>query len=131
MVLQLEGRFIIQGLISPNFHKGTPYKQIRGVKQPIGLVFIWILFFLQMKHIASYLLVALSGETPTKEKCIEVLKAGSCEPDADRMDSLFAALEGKNIDEIIAEGLKKIGSVSLGGGGAPAAVRILWTRLNH
>nr|QLA09645.1 60S large subunit ribosomal protein P2 [Euglena gracilis] len=74
-----------------------------------------------MKHIAAYLLVALSGATPSKEKVIEVLKAGECEADEERLDSLISALEGKDINEVIAEGLSKIGSVSLGGGGGAAA----------
>ena len=44
-----------------------------------------------------------------------------------KVKSLLAAVEGKDINEVIAEGMKKIGSVSLGGGGggggaaAPAA----------
>lgn len=80
-----------------------------------------------MKYIAAHLLVALSGATPDAASISKVLKAGDCEADDAKVKSLLAAVEGKDINEVIAEGMKKIGSVSLGGGGggggaaAPAA----------
>eukprot|EP00993_Chasmostoma_nieuportense_P006741 NODE_7396_length_442_cov_28.146032_g7230_i0.p1 GENE.NODE_7396_length_442_cov_28.146032_g7230_i0~~NODE_7396_length_442_cov_28.146032_g7230_i0.p1 ORF type:complete len:112 (-),score=33.72 NODE_7396_length_442_cov_28.146032_g7230_i0:56-391(-) len=80
-----------------------------------------------MKHIAAFLLLALGGNSSPNAKDIKkVIKAGGGEADSDRVDALLAAVKDKNIEDVIAEGLTKIGSIGSGGGGgggaaAPAA----------
>ncbi|KAF1992109.1 ribosomal protein 60S [Aulographum hederae CBS 113979] len=76
-----------------------------------------------MKHLAAYLLLGLGGNTsPSADDIKEVLSAVGIEADDDRLSTLLSELEGKDINELIAEGSSKLASVpSGGGGGAPAA----------
>eukprot|EP00992_Anisonema_acinus_P005693 TRINITY_DN1868_c0_g1_i2.p1 TRINITY_DN1868_c0_g1~~TRINITY_DN1868_c0_g1_i2.p1 ORF type:complete len:130 (-),score=84.69 TRINITY_DN1868_c0_g1_i2:4-339(-) len=71
-----------------------------------------------MKNIAAYLLCVLGGNTsPSKKDISKVITAGGGEVDDDKLDAFLSAIEGKDVDELIAEGLTKIGSVGMGGGG--------------
>ncbi|KAJ4457613.1 putative large subunit ribosomal protein LP2 [Paratrimastix pyriformis] len=73
----------------------------------------------EMKHIAAYLLAVLGGNAnPTKENVISILQAGGVQADQAKLDQLFTELHGKSIDTILAEGRKKMASVSVA---APAA----------
>ena len=81
-----------------------------------------------MKHIAAYLLANLGGNASPQAKDITaILSSVGIEADQERLSALLKELEGKNIDELIAEGSKKLASVPSGGaapaaaGGAPAA----------
>ncbi|KAJ1847645.1 60S acidic ribosomal protein P2 [Coemansia sp. RSA 2703] len=80
-----------------------------------------------MRYIAAYLLLQLANPeaTPSNEQITKVIEAAGIEVDADRLSKLQAALEGKNISELIAEGQSKLASVPSGGaapaGGAAAA----------
>merc|ERR1712211_12710 len=64
--------------------------------------------------------------TPRTEK---ILKAAGVDADGDEVSKVVSELAGKNIEELLAEGKDKIGSVPAGGaggavaaaGGAPAA----------
>jgi large subunit ribosomal protein LP2 len=69
-----------------------------------------------MKYLAAYALVQLSGNAPTKADVEAVLKAAGVAVDKSRIEDLFSNFEGKNFDEVAAEGKKK-----LVGSGAPAA----------
>lgn len=99
-----------------------------------------------MKHLAAYVLLLLGGtESPTAEQVIvfiiffaflvglfdssilckvtEVLTTIGAEVDENKLTSLFADLEGKDIHELLAKGEKDLKSVvgvsssSSGGGG--------------
>ncbi|CAD2217889.1 large subunit ribosomal protein LP2 [Angomonas deanei] len=73
-----------------------------------------------MKYIAAYALVSLGGKTPSKADVEAVLKAAGSPVDSARVDALFAQVEGKNIEELAAEGKSKlVGGAS--SGAAPAA----------
>src|SRR4051812_43251440 len=79
-----------------------------------------------MKHLAAYLLLALGGkESPSAEDVTGLLTKLDVEVDAAKVEQLVKAMEGKNIDEVLAEGEKKLltvgGSGGGGGGGAAAA----------
>ena len=77
-----------------------------------------------MKHLAAYLLLGLGGNTNPSAKDIKALLASvGIEADDDRLETLLSELEGKDINELIAEGSAKLASVPSGGGGgaAPAA----------
>ena len=80
-----------------------------------------------MKYLSAYLLSSLSGETPTGASVEKILKSVGAEVDSARVSSLIKALEGKSLDEVVAEGMSKMASMptggapSVGGGSAPAA----------
>ncbi|KAJ1858345.1 60S acidic ribosomal protein P2 [Coemansia sp. RSA 1822] len=75
-----------------------------------------------MRYIAAYLLLQLANAeaTPSASDITKVVSAAGVEVDSERIEKLFAALEGKNIEEVIAEGKSKLASVP-SGGAAPAA----------
>ena len=56
-----------------------------------------------MRFVAAYLLVKLSGRVPTKENMSVVLESVGAEW-TPRGDELLKALEGKDIDEVLASG---------------------------
>ncbi|KAI0521360.1 60s acidic ribosomal protein-domain-containing protein [Xylaria bambusicola] len=76
-----------------------------------------------MKHLAAYLLLGLAGNSsPSASDIKKVLDSVGIEADDERLESLISELEGKDVNELIAEGSSKLASVPSGGaGGAPAA----------
>ncbi|CEP16937.1 hypothetical protein [Parasitella parasitica] len=80
-----------------------------------------------MKYLASYLLLVAGGKTdPTAADVKALMASVGVEAEEERLNSLISALEGKNVDELTAEGLEKMASVPTGGaaaavGGASAA----------
>ncbi|KEZ43150.1 DNA-(apurinic or apyrimidinic site) lyase [Scedosporium apiospermum] len=75
-----------------------------------------------MKHLAAYLLLGLGGNASPSAKDIEkVLSSVGIEADDDRVEKLISELEGKDINELIAEGSSKLASVPSGGAGGAAA----------
>ncbi|KAK4103164.1 ribosomal protein 60S [Parathielavia hyrcaniae] len=76
-----------------------------------------------MKHLAAYLLLSLGGNaSPSAADIKAVLESVGIEADDDRLEKLLSELEGKDVNELIAEGSSKLASVPSGGaGGAVAA----------
>ncbi|MCJ1254460.1 60S acidic ribosomal protein P2 [Lignoscripta atroalba] len=78
-----------------------------------------------MKHLAAYLLLGLGGNTsPSASDVKAVLESVGIDADEERLDKLISELEGKDLQELIAEGSTKLASVpsgGAGGGGAAAA----------
>ncbi|KAJ5112424.1 hypothetical protein N7532_000469 [Penicillium argentinense] len=75
-----------------------------------------------MKHLAAYLLLALAGnESPSAADIKGVLSSVGIDADSERLDKVIAELQGKDIQELIAEGTTKLASVPSGGAGAAAA----------
>ncbi|EAA35936.1 ribosomal protein 60S [Neurospora crassa] len=75
-----------------------------------------------MKHLAAYLLLTLGGNTaPSAADVKAVLESVGIEADSERLDKLISELEGKDLNELIAEGSSKLASVPSGGAAAPAA----------
>jgi large subunit ribosomal protein LP2 len=74
----------------------------------------------KMKNIAAYLLLTLGGNaSPSADDISKVITAAGGEAEAEQIAKLLAQFEGKNVDEIVAAGKAKIGSVPTGA--APAA----------
>ncbi|OBZ84816.1 60S acidic ribosomal protein P2-beta [Choanephora cucurbitarum] len=74
-----------------------------------------------MKYLASYLLLVAGGKTsPSAADLKSLLATVGAEADEERVNSLISALEGKNTEELIAEGLEKMSSVPTGGAVAAA-----------
>ncbi|KAF9365229.1 60S acidic ribosomal protein P2 [Mortierella sp. NVP85] len=75
-----------------------------------------------MKYLAAYLLLALGGKSsPSAADITSLLATVGIEAEADRIKTLLAQLDGKDINELIAEGTSKLASVPSGGGAAAAA----------
>ncbi|RYC55243.1 hypothetical protein CHU98_g10965 [Xylaria longipes] len=76
----------------------------------------------KMKHLAAYLLLGLAGNTSPSAKDIKkVLDSVGIEADDSRLETLVSELEGKDVNELIAEGSSKLASVPSGGAGGAAA----------
>ncbi|KAJ5556218.1 hypothetical protein N7504_010992 [Penicillium tannophilum] len=75
-----------------------------------------------MKHVAAYMLLALAGnESPSVADIKAVLSSVGIDAETERLEKLIAELQGKNLQELIAEGSAKLASVPSGGAGAAAA----------
>lgn len=74
----------------------------------------------EMKYLAAYLLLNAAGAEPSAEKVKEVLSSVGIEPEEEKVGALFSSLEGKKVDELIAEGNEKLSAVP-SAGPAPAA----------
>jgi large subunit ribosomal protein LP2 len=75
-----------------------------------------------MKYVAAYLLASLGGKAdPSKADIENILASVGADADAENTNAVLSALKGKNIEEVIQEGSKKLASVPSGGGSGPAA----------
>ncbi|GES57957.1 ribosomal protein 60S [Aspergillus terreus] len=75
-----------------------------------------------MKHLAAFLLLGLAGNTsPSAEDIKAVLSSVGIDADEERLGQLLKELEGKDIQELIAQGSEKLASVPSGGAAAAAA----------
>ncbi|KAJ1488754.1 ribosomal acidic phosphoprotein P2 [Baffinella frigidus] len=77
-----------------------------------------------MKHVSAYLLCVLGGNAaPTEADVKKILASVGAKCDDTCLAKVCAELKGKNVEELIEAGAKKLATVSMGGGGgaAPAA----------
>ncbi|KAL2269762.1 hypothetical protein VTJ83DRAFT_1946 [Remersonia thermophila] len=75
-----------------------------------------------MKHLAAYLLLGLAGNaSPSADDIKGVLSSVGIEADGERLEKLLSELEGKDINQLIADGSAKLASVPSGGAAAGAA----------
>merc|ERR1712130_308076 len=74
----------------------------------------------KMKYVAAYLLAAQSGSAPSKDAVTKILESIGADIESDKLDKVFAELEGKNVEDVISEGMSLLASVP-SGGAAPAA----------
>lgn len=75
-----------------------------------------------MKYLAAYLLLVNSGKTaPTADDVTSVLSSVGIEVESEKLDKLIAELEGKSVEELIAEGNEKMAAAPVGGAGAASA----------
>ncbi|KAL6942035.1 60S ribosomal protein P2-alpha [Hanseniaspora vineae] len=68
-----------------------------------------------MKYLAAYLLLNAAGTTPSADSIKSVLESVGIEIEDDKVSSLLTALEGKSVEELIAEGNEKLASVPTAG----------------
>ena len=72
-----------------------------------------------MKYLAAYLLLTQGGNaSPSAADIKTLLESVGSEVEQSNIDLLLASLEGKSIDELIAEGATKLASISAGSGAA-------------
>jgi large subunit ribosomal protein LP2 len=79
-----------------------------------------------MKHVAAYMLAVLGGNaSPSAADVKKILAAVDAKVDDAALDKVVSELSGKNLEEVIEAGQKKMASVSVAapaaGGAAPAA----------
>ncbi|OQE41879.1 hypothetical protein PENCOP_c004G04204 [Penicillium coprophilum] len=75
-----------------------------------------------MKYLAAYLLLALAGnEAPSSADIKAVLSSVGIDAEGDRLEKVISELQGKDLQELIAEGSTKLASVPSGGAGGAAA----------
>ncbi|XP_049993830.1 60S acidic ribosomal protein P2 isoform X2 [Chionomys nivalis] len=75
-----------------------------------------------MRYVASYLLAALGGNSSPSAKDIKkILDSVGIEADDDRLNKVISELNGKNIEDVIAQGVGKLASVPAGGAVAVSA----------
>ncbi|CAD5121103.1 DgyrCDS9642 [Dimorphilus gyrociliatus] len=75
-----------------------------------------------MRYVAAYMLAALSAKTPSAKSIKAILDSAGVDIEADKIDSVLKAMDGKNIAEVVEEGLEKLTTVPTGGAAAaPAA----------
>ncbi|XP_034272710.1 large ribosomal subunit protein P2 [Pantherophis guttatus] len=82
-----------------------------------------------MRYVAAYLLAVLGGnESPSSKDLKKILDSVGIETDDERVNKVISELNGKNIEDVIAQGNSKLASmpaggavaVSSGGSAAPA-----------
>ncbi|KAF4660047.1 60S acidic ribosomal protein [Perkinsus olseni] len=74
-----------------------------------------------MKYVAAYLMAVLGGnDEPTEEDVKNILSSVDAECDDEMLAKFFAQVKGKNVQEMIATGLTKLGSIA-SAGARPAA----------
>ncbi|XP_049640241.1 60S acidic ribosomal protein P2-like [Suncus etruscus] len=76
-----------------------------------------------MCYVASYLLAALGGNSSPSAKDIKKIldSMGIIEADDDWLNKVISELSGKNIEDVIAQGIGKLASVPAGGAVAISA----------
>lgn len=57
-----------------------------------------------MRYVAAYCLAALGGNSPSAKDIEKVLGAVAIDCDADLAKKVVSELQGKNLDQLIAEG---------------------------
>ncbi|KAJ8251993.1 hypothetical protein COCON_G00213050 [Conger conger] len=79
-------------------------------------------FSVKMRYVAAYLLAALGGNNSPQAKDIKkILESVGIEADDTRMEKVITELDGKNVEEVIAQGYGKLASVPSGGAVAVAS----------
>lgn len=74
-----------------------------------------------MRYVAAYMLAILGGnKAPTEADLKKILGSVGVEYNPEQSKKVVSELSGKNLDELIQEGNKKLATIPSGGGGAAA-----------
>ncbi|XP_013913161.1 PREDICTED: 60S acidic ribosomal protein P2 [Thamnophis sirtalis] len=69
-----------------------------------------------MRYVAAYLLAVLGGnESPSSKDLKKILDSVGIETDDERVNKVISELNGKNIEDVIAQGNSKLASMPAGG----------------
>jgi len=75
-----------------------------------------------MRYVAAYLLAVLGGnENPSEADVKKILSSVGIDVDADSLKKVISQLKGKNLEELMAEGRKKLASMPAAGPAVAAA----------
>ncbi|XP_011497614.1 PREDICTED: 60S acidic ribosomal protein P2 [Ceratosolen solmsi marchali] len=73
-----------------------------------------------MRYVAAYLLAVLGGKSSPSQTDIEkILSSVGIEVDAEKLKKVLSSLNGKNVEEVIAQGRENLCSMPVGGAAAP------------
>ncbi|KAH1171286.1 hypothetical protein KIL84_006904 [Mauremys mutica] len=76
----------------------------------------------RMRYVAAYLLAVLGGnESPASKDLKKILDSVGIETDDERLNKVIGELNGKNIEDVIAQGNGKLASMPVGGAVAVSA----------
>merc|ERR1712027_143125 len=75
----------------------------------------------KMKYVAAHLLASLNGDSPSKDAVKSILESVGAEINEEQFNKVFSELDGKNVDDVVSEGMGLLASVPSGGAAAPAA----------
>lgn len=71
-----------------------------------------------MQEVAAYMLLVLGGkESPSADDVKGVISAAGAEPNDEKIAALVGDLEGKSVNDLLADGMAKLKDVPIGGGG--------------
>ncbi|CAH1967954.1 unnamed protein product [Acanthoscelides obtectus] len=77
----------------------------------------------KMRYVAAYLLAVLGGKaSPSSADIEKILGSVGVEADGERLKKVISELNGKSIDDLIAQGREKLCSMPVGGAAPAAAV---------
>uniref|UniRef100_A0A8C8SMB9 Large ribosomal subunit protein P2 n=1 Tax=Pelusios castaneus TaxID=367368 RepID=A0A8C8SMB9_9SAUR len=75
-----------------------------------------------MRYVAAYLLAVLGGnESPSSKDLKKILDSVGIETEDERLNKVIGELNGKNIEDVIAQGYGKLASLPAGGAVAASA----------
>ena len=75
-----------------------------------------------MRHVAAYLLAVLGGkQNPSAKDVKAILSSVGVEADANSLDVVVKSLNGKSVEELMAEGYALLADVPAGGSGVAVA----------
>merc|ERR1712121_601184 len=71
---------------------------------------------INMRYVAAYLLAVLGGNAaPSAADVKAIISSVGIDVDGEKLDKVISELKGKSVEELIAEGSKKLASVPSGG----------------
>nr|ALS04730.1 hypothetical protein [Pseudodiaptomus poplesia]ALS04960.1 hypothetical protein [Pseudodiaptomus poplesia] len=73
-----------------------------------------------MRYVAAALLAALGGQDINAKNLKKILSSVGVDVDDEKVEKVVSELAGKSVDDLLAEGKDKVGSVPAGGA-APAS----------
>jgi len=75
-----------------------------------------------MRYVAAYLLAVLGGnENPSEADVKKILSSVGIDVESDSLKKVISQLKGKNLEELMAEGRKKLASMPTAGPSVAAA----------
>ncbi|CAK1590631.1 unnamed protein product [Parnassius mnemosyne] len=76
-----------------------------------------------MRYVAAYLLAVLGGKaSPAAADVEKILSSVGIEADSEKLKKVISELNGKSVEELIAQGREKLSSMPVGGAAPVAAV---------
>ncbi|XP_047369448.1 60S acidic ribosomal protein P2 [Vespa velutina] len=75
-----------------------------------------------MRYVAAYLLAVLGGKgSPSQNDIEKILSSVGIEADGEKLKKVISELNGKSIDDVIAQGREKLSALPVGGAAPVAA----------
>ncbi|ORX38800.1 hypothetical protein BCR36DRAFT_417020 [Piromyces finnis] len=89
----------------------------KGINRKCKILIKDIIFIL-IDDESAYLLATLGGASPSAADVKKIINTIGAEVDDEKVDAVVAALNGKDIDEVIADGFSKLSAAPVASGSA-------------